>query len=92
MTSREFFLVEFNNRLVLFDCSFDEALDDYPDRYMVYLMPQLSRIQLDSDWKNLPQFAAAILGPVAVRDLSFDESKRKTIDFDLAERFPTLQR
>lgn len=66
----------------LFDCSFDEQLDDYPPFYDVYLMPALNEDLLSRSWSDLPRRALRRLGRASVSDVVFDASRRKEVDLD----------
>jgi len=74
------FLARHNGQLFLFDCPFDEELDDYLDHYRVYLMPELQDGQLPKDWTTLSARATRYLGDVAVTSVQFDPTKRQSID------------
>jgi hypothetical protein len=81
-----FFIVADGEQTYLFDCTFDEDLDDYPDDYTIYLMPALEPADLNGSWENLHSRAVALLGKIAVSDLIFDETLRKSIDLDVLSR------
>jgi hypothetical protein len=64
----------------LFDCAFDAELDDYPDFYRVYLLPELKEEDLPTDWTTLRSRATRYLGEISVGQVHFDPSKRQSID------------
>ena len=74
------FLARHGGQTFLFDCAFDEKLDDYPDSYKVFLMPELQDDELPHDWTTLLPRALSYLGEVAVNAVQFDPSNRKEID------------
>jgi hypothetical protein len=75
------FLTRHNGYLYLFDCSFSEAVDDYPDDYTVFLLPtELHEENLPSDWTTLKGMAIRRLGTVPVDRVTFDPTRRKQID------------
>jgi hypothetical protein len=79
------FIVRYANETLLFDCPFDEALDDYPDEYQVYVLPPMKVEELPKDWTALPPRALAYLGKVPLDRVLFDPSKRKSIDSAILE-------
>lgn len=74
------FFTEENSQLYLFDCRFDEEVEDYPDEYRVYLMPQLSEADLAGSWAEVHRMATRELGTVPVDHVTFDPTRRKQID------------
>src|SRR5438105_5947483 len=80
------FLVRFGGEFLLFDCPFSEELDDYPDEYAVYSLPQLSDAEIDADWAGLPAKATRRLGSVPVAAVQFDPTRRRAIRSDVFAR------
>lgn len=74
------FLVSYDGRQLLFDCAFDEELDDYPNEYCVYLMPPLTEADLAGSWEQLPRMAKRFLGQVGINEVQFDSTKRNFIN------------
>jgi hypothetical protein len=74
------FLVPYNGQWFLFDCPFDDDLDDYAENYQVYLMPEIPDQELPKDWTTLPGRAIRRLGKVPVASVKFDPTKRRQID------------
>lgn len=74
------FLARYRGHTFLFDCAFDEALDDYPDSYKVFLLPPLKDEELPKDWTILPARATGYLGEVPLGRVLFDPSRRQSID------------
>ncbi|HET6976396.1 MAG TPA: hypothetical protein VFI24_08740 [Pyrinomonadaceae bacterium] len=67
---------------------FDEQLDDYPNDYRVYVLPNLSEEQINAFWSSLPEKAIAYIGKVSLNQVAFDPTRREFIDtvtFDLIE-------
>lgn len=79
------FLARYEGLTFLFDCAFDEKLDDYPETYKVFLLPELREDELPRDWTILPQRALHFLGNIPVSQVSFDPTKRQTIDSQLLD-------
>jgi hypothetical protein len=67
----------------LFDCPFDEVLDNYSPNYDVYLMPQLTNADLNGSWELLSQRAVGQLGQIPVGALRFDTTRRHEVDLDV---------
>ncbi len=74
------FLVSHNDQDYLFDCPFDEATEDYPDVYHVYVMPSLSDEDLAESWAELPLKARKHLADVPISNVRFDSTRRQAID------------
>jgi hypothetical protein len=74
------FLTRHNGRTFLFDCPFDEHLEDYAESYRVYSMPDLADEELPKDWTTLRQRATGFLGEIPVARVRFDPTKRQHID------------
>ena len=49
------FVIVVDERTFLFDCPFDEQIDDYPDEYTVYELPHVRPDELLNDWSELPR-------------------------------------
>lgn len=64
---------------LLFDCPFDDSLDEYQAEYSVYQLPKVSDEQLAGDWATLLTFDARNLGTIPVSALEFDDSRRKAV-------------
>lgn len=77
------FLVRAQGKLYLFDCPFDDEIDDYPDTYSVYILPEMSREEIDADWAGLPNKAIRKLGEVPIAAIRFDSTKRKEIGVEV---------
>jgi hypothetical protein len=80
------FLVRFGGEFLLFDCPFDENIDDYPDAYSVYALPEMTDAEIDTDWAGLPTRATRSLGTVPISAVTFDETRRKAIRADVFDR------
>ena|ERR1044072_549314 len=68
---------------------FDEQLDDYPNEYKVFVLPNLSEEQINESWMSLPEKAVSYVGEVSMGRVAFDPTRREFIDtstFDLIER------
>ena len=81
------FLARHRGRLFLFDCAFDDALEDYPDDFRAYELPIDADADLPKDWTTLAQRAIRTLGTVPVAAVAFDPSRRQSIDAAVLGRF-----
>ena len=77
------FIVDFNGFQFLFDASFDDSIDDYPDHYSVSLLPNLTHKELAGSWERVGERPLRQLGQVPISAVHFDPTKRKSIDTDL---------
>ena len=79
-------LTRHHGELFLLNCPFSEELDDYPDEYVVYLMPaDLHEENLPTDWTLLSGMAPRELGTIPVNRVTFDPTKRKQIDASILD-------
>jgi hypothetical protein len=72
-------VVQHGDRTFLLDCRFDETRDDYSDEYEVFEFPTLAPELLRGS-KDLRGLAMNLLGPVKVRDVRFDPTRRREVD------------
>lgn len=87
------FITTHNEKTYLFDCPFDDEIDDYSLSYHVYELPVISEDKLQGSWEGLSDEAVDLLGTVPVDEVEFDPSKRERIntrvlDELLAQRNP----
>ena len=71
----------------LFDGSFDDAADDYPDHYSVYELSRAAFSKLEGSWAGLANLAVKHLGQVPVASVEFDPTLREQIDGSVLRRF-----
>ena len=79
------FTATHDGKLYLFDCPFDDELDDYSDRYRVYQLPAISEDELQGSWERLPERAVRLVGEVPVTAVEFDATKRNSINTALLD-------
>jgi hypothetical protein len=79
------FLTRYKGQLFLFDCAFDEQLEDYPDTYEVFLLPDIRDDEWPQDWTTLQAKAIRSLGSVPVSRIQFDATKRQSIETSILE-------
>ena len=87
---RVFVVTESHHRL-LFDCPFDEQLDEYRDTYEVFTLPS-SFVPPDGSWEQIRGHATGRLGAVPVGILAFDPTLRASVDLASALEYLGLQR
>jgi len=73
------FVVSYGGIQYLFWRVFDDILDDYPDTYKVFVLPDLTMDEIARSWKNLPDRSVRYLGELPVSQIEFDPSYRKDI-------------
>ena len=74
------FITNYQGQFYLFDCPFDDELDDYPDSYRVYQLPALTEAELAGSWEHVPELASRTLGIVLVTEVQFDPTKRACVN------------
>ena len=74
------FLVPYKGKWFLFDCPFDESMEDFPDSYRVYIIPEPSEEELADSWDKLHEKATRCSGEVPIAKVHLDPSKRREID------------
>jgi hypothetical protein len=73
------FIVSHNGTIYLFDCPFDNELDDFSGEYQVYEMGRSPLDSIPDDWSNITAVAKKHLGKVAVAAVRFDATRRHSI-------------
>ena len=73
------FLVEESGHTLLFDCPFDEGLEDYGRTYAVYQMPRLTDEDLAGSWDDLSKQAIRWLGTVPISAIEFGSDARSEV-------------
>ena len=73
------FLILVRGRTFLFDCAFDDELDEYPECYMVYELENFRIDALPHDWTELPRREATCKGRIPVHSVLFDATKRRQV-------------
>ena len=82
------FIAAQDSNLFLFDGSFVDELDDYPNAFEVYRLPPLQPDELSGSWAGLTNRATERLGSVPVEFVNFDPTRRKYINSNV---FVTLR-
>jgi hypothetical protein len=81
------FILTDGGRTYLFDCPFDDVVEDYPDEFHVYLMPPLAAEEIAGSWVGLYRKAIAELGRVPTSAVRFDPTKRQFVDASVLDTF-----
>ena len=72
------FIVRYKARVYLFNCRFEEALDEYPDKYKVYLFDE-DKIA-STNWEEEITADTPYLGEIEIKNVKFDVTRRKEMD------------
>jgi hypothetical protein len=80
------FPARYRGRLYLFDCAFDDVLEDHLDDFTVYELPIDADAELSKDWTTLAGQAIRTLGTVPVNAVAFDPSLRQAVDISILDR------
>ena len=83
------FLTHYKGQSFLFDCPFDEELEDDSDSYRVYTMPDLVDEDLPKDWTTLHQRATSFVGEIPVARVRFDPTRRREVELSVLEELLT---
>ena len=78
-------ILNFRGQKLLLDCTFDDSLDDYRPTYRVYILPSDIHETRESSWESLPAKALRCVGEIAVKDITFDRTKRSALDTSALE-------
>jgi len=79
------FLARHQGRLYLFDCEFDETLEDFRQGYRVYLMPEISTEDREGSWAEFPKRAIRELRTIEVGLVSFANAEKSMIDSSIID-------
>jgi hypothetical protein len=74
------FAFEYSGKVYLLTSEFDDALDEYPDDYEVFVVSGIENLSKVSDWKCIEPLPKTSVGRVPVASVRFDESRRKYVD------------
>ena len=74
------FIVNYNEKLFLFESEFLDKADDYSNQYKIYLLPKLTQDELNGSWVDMNRKAICNLDSVHVNSVEFDSTLRKDID------------
>ena len=74
------FVVSHVEKQLFFLREFDHALDDYPDTYQVFTLPNLSEDVVRNSWGQIEDMATDLLGEIPIKEIEFDPMHRVWID------------
>lgn len=72
------------SRYWIFDCGFDDELDDYPSDYRVYFIGNDLNAAEEAMTMHVQGVMASIESVVPVASLEFDSSKRHSFEIEIA--------
>jgi hypothetical protein len=68
-------------KLLLLQSAFNDTLEEYPNVYSVYELPESTEAMLTPEsWRFLEQTVLTLIGEIPVSAVRFDSTKRKTLD------------
>src|SRR5262245_19489738 len=70
------FVFSIDGKTYLFDCEFDDEIDDFSPHYEIYEMADLSLTNLPKNWHELKQRPRKQIGRVATTEVEFDATMR----------------
>jgi hypothetical protein len=76
-----YILLRYREMTLLLQSPFDDSIDEYPDVYSVYQLPDASsQSVLGRDWPHLDNAELHFLGEIPISTVAFDPTKRRTLD------------
>ena len=73
--------ITYRDQHFLLESRFDEAIDDYDEKYAITLVaPGLEQRIMESSWIVLAEIERRPLGTIPVREVVFDETRRKSLE------------
>lgn len=76
-----YILLSYREKTLLLQSPFDDSIDEYPDVYSVYQLPDASsQSVLGGDWPHLDNAVLHFLGEIPISTVAFDPTKRRTLD------------
>lgn len=76
----------------LFDCTFNDSVEDYEEVYRVYELSPLPEGVLNGSWDGISKKAKSYLGEVPVSSVKFDSSRRRSIDAEIIDELRKARR
>ena len=81
-----YILLRYREKALLLQSPFDESLDDYPNVYFVYQVPDaISESVLGGDWALLEGVELRLVGEIPINAVAFDPTKRRALDSSCLE-------
>jgi hypothetical protein len=83
-----FIVLRYRGKLFLLQSAFDDDLDEYPDSYSVYVLPEWAKDSVrKGSWEFLSNTQMTCIGHIQVKDVVFDPTKRKELDASILDSF-----
>jgi len=83
--------LRYRGKLLLLQSAFSDTLDEYPNVYSVYELPESTEPLLAAgSWLFLEQTALTSIGEIPVNAVEFDSTKRNSMDPSILD--PLLDR
>lgn len=86
------FVVRHRGVQYLFDCTFNESVEDYEEVYRVYELLAMPEDVLNGSWEGISKKAKSYLGEVPVTSVKFDSSKRRSIHAEIIDELRKARR
>jgi len=81
-----YILLNYREKTLLLQSPFDESIDEYPDVYSVYQVPDaISQSAVGGDWVILDGAELCFIGKIPISTIAFDPTKRCTLDSSCLE-------
>ena len=80
------FVTTYEDRQYLFFRDFDDELDDYPNEYEVFILPNLSKKEIKESWSLLHEKTVAFICKISVDRVMFDPTRRDSINVGTFKR------
>jgi len=76
-----YMLLRYRQKALLLQSPFDDRMDEYPNVYFVYQMPDaIAESVLGGDWALLEGAELHLIGEIPISTVTFDPTKRRTLD------------
>jgi hypothetical protein len=76
-----YILVQYGEKLLYLQSPFNDDLDEYPDFYSVYAVPDgIREAVLSGDWTLLDRSPLPLVGQIPISAVTFDSTKRERLD------------
>lgn len=83
------FVVNYREKSYFFDCVFSDAIDGYPDEFIVFELTKRFAFDVEAlPWNEL-RVKGTCVGSVSVEDVVFDASRRRAIREDTFDSLKT---
>jgi len=74
-------LVQYGGKVLYLQSPFNDDLDEYPDAYSVYVVPDaIGELVMIGDWTLLHQSPLSFVGQIQISAVTFDSTYRRSLD------------